>query len=229
LYLDWRNAIDVFGKKTEDMVLSQVGQDGFDSYHESSDWGMDVLKVGKALGLGSYGRLIQDSVYHFQNLDSTTISVDNNPKSSSIAIQYYGWQTEQIKSNLHSQLSINANSRLTQVKLSDFTTAEGIVTGIVKLPDTELVIGDNSAKWNYLATYGKQSLVPDDLGMVIFYKNNDVIKTVDGKYDHLIQFKSELQVIEYYFAAAWVQEKNGVKSKEEFDTYIDGVLIELNN
>src|SRR6476660_7722157 len=29
LYLDWRNAIDIFGKKTESIILPQVGQDGF--------------------------------------------------------------------------------------------------------------------------------------------------------------------------------------------------------
>ena len=31
LYLDWRNAIDIFGKKTEAMVLQQVGLDNFDA------------------------------------------------------------------------------------------------------------------------------------------------------------------------------------------------------
>ncbi|WPR74038.1 DUF4861 family protein [Algoriphagus sp. NG3] len=52
-YLDWRNGIDVFGKKVNTPVLQDVGQDGFDSYHEPADWGMDILKVGKTLGLGS--------------------------------------------------------------------------------------------------------------------------------------------------------------------------------
>lgn len=46
-YLDWRNAIDIFGKKTPEMVLQNVGQDGFDSYHETAEWGMDILKVGE--------------------------------------------------------------------------------------------------------------------------------------------------------------------------------------
>ena len=33
------------------MVLQDVGQDGYDSYHEMADWGMDVLKVGDAAGV----------------------------------------------------------------------------------------------------------------------------------------------------------------------------------
>lgn len=54
-YLDWRNAIDIYGKKVPGMVLQNVGQDGFDSYHEMADWGMDVFKVGNSLGVGSFG------------------------------------------------------------------------------------------------------------------------------------------------------------------------------
>lgn len=38
LYLDWRNAIDIFGKKVDSLVLPYVGQDGFDSYHETQPW-----------------------------------------------------------------------------------------------------------------------------------------------------------------------------------------------
>ena len=55
IYLDWRNGFDIFGKKTSDMVLQNVGQDGYQSYHEPADWGMDLLKVGKSLGAGGYG------------------------------------------------------------------------------------------------------------------------------------------------------------------------------
>jgi len=55
VYLDWRNGFDIFGKKTSAMVLQDVGLDGYDSYHEMSDWGADILKVGLSLGIGGYG------------------------------------------------------------------------------------------------------------------------------------------------------------------------------
>lgn len=228
LYLDWRNAIDVYGKKTEEMVLAKVGQDGFDSYHEMSDWGMDILKVGKSLGLGSYGRLIQDSVHHFPALDSTAIQVSNNTKYSDVQINYYGWQTDDIKSNLSAILSIEPDSHMTTVKLSDYSSAQGLVTGIVKHPAAPLMTGDRDTKWNYIATYGKQSLVPDNLGMVIFYKNNDVKQLHDGKYDHLIEFKNDLNNIQYAFAALWEKEKDGINSEDDFIIYINNTLSELN-
>ena len=68
LYLDWRNAIDVFGKKVDSIVLPYVGQDGFDSYHEPANWGQDILKAGKSMGIGGYGRVVADTVVHFQKV-----------------------------------------------------------------------------------------------------------------------------------------------------------------
>ena len=55
IYLDWRNGFDVFGNKTGAPVLHKVGLDGYESYHHMTDWGMDLLKVGKSLGAGGYG------------------------------------------------------------------------------------------------------------------------------------------------------------------------------
>src|SRR5690606_41170855 len=46
IYLDERNGFDIFGKKTPDLVLQDVGLDGFESYHHPAPWGMDILKVG---------------------------------------------------------------------------------------------------------------------------------------------------------------------------------------
>jgi len=77
LYLDWRNAIDIYGKLTDTLVLPQVGQDGFDSYHKMSNWGADILKVAKGLGVGSIGRVIDNEMYHFKEVDSTFAKVES--------------------------------------------------------------------------------------------------------------------------------------------------------
>lgn len=228
LYLDWRNAIDVFGKKTTENILSNVGQDGFDSYHKMNDWGMDILKVDKSLGIGSYGRLLQDSVHHFPEVDSTYVELENRSNSSHVKIDYWGWKTNDIVSNLKADFTISQGSNLTQVKLSNFSTAEGIVTGIVKHPNTELIKGSKpTSKWNYIATYGNQSLVPDQLGLVIFYKNNDAIRILNGKYDHLIEFHPKLNNIEYYFGAVWMQGNNQIHTKHEFEKFISKTLNEI--
>ena len=62
-YLDQRNGMDIFGKRTRAMVLDSVGVAGRQSYHDPDQWGMDVLKVGTSLGAGAIGYMLNDSIY----------------------------------------------------------------------------------------------------------------------------------------------------------------------
>lgn len=230
LYLDWRNAIDIFGKLTDTLVLSQVGQDGFDSYHEPSDWGMDILKVGKSLGIGSIGRYIDNNVSHFKEVDSTVVSVNNTEVKSSVKINYYGWKTGTKKIDLNSVLSIAPDTRYTQHTVQASDSITGICTGIVKFEGIELINSESEdSAWGYVATYGEQTLVPDDLGIAIFYKKDDVSNITDSEFDHLLVFKPTTKEITYYFLGAWEQEKDGIKTKEQFISYLDNLLSELNS
>jgi Domain of unknown function (DUF4861) len=229
LYLDWRNAIDIFGKKTEKIILPQVGQDGFDSYHEMQDWGSDILKAGKGIGVGSIDRYLNNERLHFYEVDSTIATVANIPKNSTVKVQYYGWKTASDKINFTSELTIKPNQRYTQHTIHPSKEIEGICTGIVKQKNTEVLKKESqNKKWAYIATYGKQSLVPDQLGMAIFYQTNSVENVVDTEFDHLLLFKPTTKVVVFYFLGAWEQEPNGIKSKETFVKYLDERLNELN-
>jgi Domain of unknown function (DUF4861) len=229
LYLDWRNAIDIFGKKTEAIVLPQLGQDGFDSYHEMSDWGADILKAGKGIGIGSIDRYLNNERLHFYEVDSTLAKVENKSKSSGVTIQYYGWKTAGEKIDFMSQLTITPNQRHTQHTIQASEAISGICTGIVKQKNTEILkkVSQNK-KWAYLATYGAQSLIPDQLGMAVFYEVNTIASEVSAEFDHLLVFKPSSQPITFYFLGAWEQEKDGVKNKEAFVKYLDERLNELN-
>ncbi|ADY54345.1 hypothetical protein Pedsa_3816 [Pseudopedobacter saltans DSM 12145] len=52
LYMDIRNQKDIWGKRTAKMVLDEIGANPGNSYHKLSDWGMDILIVGKSLSAG---------------------------------------------------------------------------------------------------------------------------------------------------------------------------------
>lgn len=230
LYLDWRNAIDIFGKKTDQKVLPQVGQDNFDSYHQMSDWGMDILKAGKSLGIGSIGRYHNGKVLHFENVENTSASVENTDQKSTVVVNYKGWETAGDKINLKSELSIKPTNRYTKHSITADKAISGISTGIVKFDDIELIkkTSDNG-QWAYIATYGEQTLVPDTLGMALFYKTDEVEELVEGSDDHLVVFKPSTDTISFYFLGAWEKEKDGITSQDEFMTYIDGLLNNLNS
>lgn len=229
LYLDWRNAIDIFGKKTEAIILPLVGQDGGPSYHEMQDWGSDILNSGKGIGIGSINRFLNNEKLHFREVDSTIAKIENKANQSTVEINYYGWNTASDKIDLTSELTITPNQRYTQHTFQASKEIKGICTGIVKQKEGELIKNKiENKKWAYLATYGKQSLVPDNLGMAVFYEINTVESFEDTELDYLLVFKPTTRPTTFYFLAAWEQEKEGIKNKEEFIKYLDEKLSLLN-
>ncbi len=230
-YLDWRNATDIFGKKTTDMVLQNVGQDGFDSYHEMADWGVDVLKVGSTLGLGSIGTWQDDKVYMVSKTDSITCAIiANGPVFSLIETSYYGWVAGDGKYDLLSQLSIAAGDRKTRHDIELRGEAANICTGLVKHDKARLMESDADGEWQYLATYGAQSLAGDDdqLGMAVLYKKSDLIERVDDGQSHIVVLKPEEGKLKYYFLAAWEQEPEGIKDFAQFREYLEREILKLN-
>lgn len=230
LYLDWRNAIDIFGKKVDSLVLPFVGQDGFDSYHEPAAWGQDILKAGKSMGIGGYGRLLNDTVAHFQSVKNTFAKVENLGKKSSVKISYEGWNTGNETINLNSELTIYQQDRFTKAELTPSKEITGICTGIVKFKNIPLIKKEGE-KWAYIATYGTQTLVSDTdkLGLAVFYNLDEVAEQKEGINDHLVIFKPTTKPLTYYFLGAWEQEANGIKTEEAFFQDLNKKLETLEN
>lgn len=229
-YLDWRNAIDIFGKKVPGMVLQNVGLDGFDSYHEMADWGMDILKVGESLGIGSIGMWFDGKAERVSVTDSTTCEIlSNGPVQSQIQTRYYGWKVGEVTYNLSSNLSIAAGSRLTRHTLRVQGTAPNLCTGIVKLDYAKLLHStDPNGNWMYFASYGKQSLAEDKLRMAVLFRKKDLIRITEDEHSHVVILKPENNSLTYYFLAAWEQEPNGIRSEDEFVKYLEEIVLTLN-
>ncbi|NOG44583.1 MAG: DUF4861 domain-containing protein [Calditrichaeota bacterium] len=230
-YMDWRNAVDIYGKKTPEMVLQNVGKDGFDSYHEMADWGMDILKVGSSLGIGSIGMWIADSAQRVEKTDSISCSIETNGViQSSIKTNYFGWQIDNQSFNLSSSVTINAGSRLTKCDLKVRKNPSNLCTGIVKHDSAEVIKSNNAkSEWQYLATYGKQSLNNDNLGMAVIYKASELETLTEDKHSNVVVLKPSQGFITYYYLAAWELEPSGIKNKETFIGYLDDILKTLNN
>jgi len=230
-YLDQRNATDLFGKKVSDPVLQLAGQDGFDSYHNMQPWGMDVMKVGKSLGVGSIGALLNGAAVRVEKTDSVTCAItENGVVYSSILTQYFGWQVGNTQSNVQSRISIHAGTRLTREHLTFAGSPDSICTGIGK--DKAAVVfkskGD-AEHWGYIATYGKQSLNNDDLGLVVFFDPSQFTGFTEDEYSHIVSLKPAGVVVEYYFEGAWSGEPGGINSETQFRTYTNKVSADLAN
>ena len=229
-YLDQRNAIDVFGKKTPGIVLPGTGIDGYDSYHNMSDWGMDNMKVGKALGIGSIAFWDGQKAVRVENRDSAVCFIPTDGKiRSQVNTTYYGWDVGGNKFNLKSLISIDAGSRASHMELQADKYVSNLTTGIIKNNDTELLKSDyNTGDWAYIATFGKQSLNNDNMGLAVFYKKKQLKMLTEDDLNHLVVLTPDNGYVEYYFMATWELEWQPVNNITDFMNALDEELIRLN-
>lgn len=230
-YLDNRNAIDVFGKKTSEIVLPAVGVDGFDNYHQMAPWGMDNMKVGKALGIGSIASWDGSKAIRVDKKDSTSCYILTDGKvRSQVKTIYYGWETNGVKCNLTSLISIDAGSRASRMELFVDKTVPNIATGIIKSKNAELIINnDKNSEWSYIATFGKQSLNDDMQGLAVFAKTEQIKEITSDELNHVLVLTPINNYAEYYFMPTWELDNQPVVTKDDFQKCIDEVLNRLNN
>lgn len=230
-YLDNRNAIDVYGKKTPGIVLPGVGIDGYDNYHQMSDWGMDNLKVGKALGIGSIAIWDGEKAARVEKRDSTTCSIVADGKlRSQVKTLYHGWNANGEKCNLQSLISLDAGSRASKMELLVDKEIDNLSTGVIKMKNTEYIVSNEpNSEWSYIATFGEQSLNKDMQGLVIFAKTNQIKQITEDNLNYVVVLQPEQGYAEYYFMPTWELDPEPVPDKETLIVKIDEVLDRLNN
>lgn len=232
LYLDWRNATDIFAKTTDEVVLQKVGQDGFDSYHEMQDWGMDVLKVGKSLGIGSLSTFYDGKAIRVDKTDSVYSKIlENGVVYSSVQNDYYGWNVAETKVNVLSKLSIHAGTRLSHYEVVlEEGELDNLSTGMGKDKKAKLYTSEGgNGKWGYIATYGDQSLNDDNLGLAVLFSNESFMEFTEDDHSHVVKLKPNAGKVDYYFLGAWELEPNGITNEDDFMDYLNQVAEELAN
>ncbi|MEO8400062.1 MAG: DUF4861 domain-containing protein [Ignavibacteriaceae bacterium] len=234
-YLDSRNRTDIFGKKTNELVLQKVGvndlvSDSKETYTQMLDWGMDIFKVGETLGIGSFAAWIDGKVLTVSDVEKITakISVDGIIRSD-VYTKYLNWKINNKTTDLFSNLSISAGSRLTKVNLNLSNPVE-MCAGLAKHENTNFITSnDNELQFGYIGLYGSQSLSGDSLGIALFYKKNDLNKVTEDSLSNIVVFKKDKKNIEYYFAAAWQSEPDGITSQRDFKKYLHETALKLDH
>jgi hypothetical protein len=230
VYLDRRNAIDVYGKKLPAPVLHTIGQGG-PSYHKEADWGMDVWHVGDSLGAGALGVLRGDTATQIGDMTKMIATVrEPGPVLADLHVEDSGWVFEARPRNLVADYTIAAGSRLS-MRTASATPGTKLVAGFGKYPDTVFLQPQSGpqAGWSYIATWGRQSENHlDDVGVALFYPVSEVVRTGDDGRSYYVLFKDPTKA-RYAFAAAWARETNGLADQAAFRAYLDRTAAELSN
>ncbi len=224
LYLDWRNAIDVFVKTNDEVVLPKVGQDGYDSYHVLSAWGGDALKVGKSLGVGALGRQIDTGVLHFQHVDDTHYTlISNTQLRAEFEVKYLGWAIDDAQTDavdVTTRYRIDAFDPTTHIQVNLSEPKDKVVAGLVAHEGME-VLNITEGEWGVVATWGEQSILAegDVLGLALFYRIAQVRDVIRGEYDHLVAFNPSSS-FDYKILAVWPGREGEVQSLDEFKNFL---------
>ena len=222
IYLDGRNALDIFGKKTSDLVLSKVGRG--DDYHAMADWGMDILKVGNSLGAGGFGVFENGQVRQIGNADSygAEIASDTNSEAT---VKVTHFNSESCGGDVAGFYTAKAGEYATHVRIEG-ACALPYAAGIVIHEGTASIQSEGNNGWQYIAQFGEQSLVPDTLGMAIFYNAEDIVSRGQDNDDNYIVFKNGVTP-NYITAAIWAQDASGIDTNAAFIDWLNKTQAEL--
>lgn len=224
-YYDARNGMDIFGKRTADMVLDSVGVNGRD-YHTLADWGMDILKVGNSLGSGAIAIGIGDSLYRVGPCEEGKYRfICEGPVRAMFELTYKNVPAGDRLYNVNHQISIYAGDRFyrNRIWIGNLQGDEELVTGIVDLHAVPAETFDEGA-FKVMASLGKQGISGETLGMGIllpanlFKKYWEAPSTGSGIVNtHLVSLTlTNNAPTEYCFLAAWEVQDERVKEKAFF-------------
>lgn len=221
LYMDTRNTKDIYGKTTHKMMMDTVGADTINSYHDLSDWGMDILAVGKSLGAGSLALLIpkaggKDTLVRLGGAHVGGVTYEkiaDGPLRGIFRMTYGNWSVLEGMSpiTVTEEISIWGGKYFyeSKVSVSDAPAGTKLVTGVVNLKSKkahELSLTDCKV----LYTYDNQSENKDKLGMSVIVRNNQFAgfgKTPNAGSDVLNTYTVTLPISaapsEFRFYSGW--------------------------
>ncbi|HVK97588.1 MAG TPA: pectinesterase family protein [Flavisolibacter sp.] len=238
IYLDVRNAKDIFGKTTSVMVMDTVGTFG-DKYYHNFDprWGMDILKVGTSLGAGGLAIQLKsptgtDTLIRLGGtaVQQTSYEVlKDGPDEAVFRLHYKNWKVFDRTYNLTEEISIKPGDYFyeSRVTMNGLQGDEKLVTGIVNLK-TSRVYNLEQGNASVIYTHDVQSENNDVLGMAVMVdkKFNPVFgeqpregSGITNTYTAAMKIRNNQPVV-FRFYAGWEQTNKSFRDKEYFKNFL---------
>ena len=238
LYWDERNAMDVFCKRKPVLGLAEYAKPEV-NYHTETPWGMDVLKVGQALGAGGFGIWVDGAVQKVSKTDRDYKVVVNGPLRAIIDLQYTNWVVGERKFDLLVRMSMIAGQKWSTAELwltpQDKEPAPEFVTGVVKHDETTLL---QSREYGFVGRWGLQALGPGEvpkgshLGLGVVVNPQHIVSIGEDDVNSYIRFKGVTPPKSgasqpsntiygcYKSHASWIHEPGGATSPESYEAML---------
>lgn len=236
LYFDARNCKDIYGKRIGGMVMDTVGANPKSSYHNFSNWGMDILRVGKSLGAGALAIRTKTS----SNTDTLIRIGGNIIKSETFCVVSDG----PLRAMFDMTYSCIVNNKpfmiiertsiwkgqyfyQSNLTITGLNATDELVTGMADFYENnaESIKVDNQ---NIYFSYGTQSENKDKLALAVSVANNSHTSMTNAnslqseiKDTWLVSQPVNNGTLSFRFYALWEKTNNAFSSKEGVTGYFN--------
>jgi len=216
VYLDPRNAIDLYGKRRPTLQLAMYASPDY-TYHDESPEGRDIYKVGDAIGIGSVAAMVDGKVIKVADAKERKWRIiASGPVRTVVELEYDGWNAGGRTIDLRSRITQWAGERgFTHTIFAKSADDFEFVTGLPAKPGIEPVTSGQNSQAEWMATWGEQVVAPgptateavpgQQLGLAIVTLAPHATFRSDSK-NHFIDFKLSNGSQSWYTIAAWDQE-----------------------
>lgn len=230
LYFDERSAVDVYGKHDQRLSLGKFAEENY-NYHQDTEWGRDVLKVGQSLGAGSL-RLWKDGklITSADVADRSWRLVSDGPVRSIIELRLGGWNAAGKTFVLVERFTAQAGQRWTKVEVTLNGPGSGyaLATGIAKHDHTVVLRNEQQG---YLGSWGQQvENAASNLGLAVLVPPDRLVQFTEDPINHiaLLSLKESSQLT-YYLAAAWDAEQKAFTSAAQWKAFLEDAAARLHH
>jgi hypothetical protein len=228
LYLDERNAIDIQAKRIPGLHWRYIAESGA-NYQLDAYWGMDVLHVGPALGIGGIGFWTGDSIAHPFNVDRRHCRIiARGPVRAVVRVDYYGWELPDGKANVSSIFIIYGGDRISEHRIllnSPHPAGKTIAAGIVKHDPADAFWNPTEAN---LYTIGKQSRTNDSLLMTLTFDPSTVVQKTEDEYNHLVLLRLEQEhPVSFFISTVWEGETGSMWNDKDVKFFLMNTALRL--
>lgn len=247
LYLDVRNAKDIFGKTTSAMVMDTVGTYGDKFYHHyDSTWGMDVLKVGGSLGAGALALQVRslsgrDTIIRLggSNMGQVVYEVIKHGMNEAVfRLTYKDWKVLDRVYQLTEEISIKQGDYYytSTIIINGLKSDERLITGMVNLKSSKMHSLSLPGA-DVIYTHDKQSENNDYLGMAIMTEKGTTSyygtmpkegTVITNTYTVAFNTKNN-QLISFRFYGCWEKTDPGFRDLNYFSSFLTKEAAAWNN
>ena len=232
IYWNLDNAIDVFGKTRPILSLDHWAKPGV-PHNIEDEHGIDVLKIGRSIGLAGFGVWRDDQIHKVTNVMKSYTIRAAGPIRAVVELEYVNWHVGQRdpdvrptgpvhRYDLMARMSICAGQFWGQADLQLKPLAGPMPEMVIGLPiheDTELI---QDEKRGIVGRWGLQALGDHDkpksanLGIGFVVDPTVVIAYGQTSIDNYARVRLQDGRLSYRYHASWEKEPGGARSLQAY-------------